>query len=43
MYTVLKYNEKTQEWETILETYNERDVVVTHRRLKKEGYNTIID
>lgn len=43
MYIVLKYNEDTKEWETVLETYNEREAVVTHRRLKKQGYNVIID
>lgn len=43
MYTVLKYNEDTQEWETVLETYSEREAVVTHRRLIKQGYNAIID
>lgn len=43
LYTVLKYNDDTQQWEVALETYDEKEAVVLHRRLRKQGINAIID
>ena len=43
IYTVLIYNNKSQEWTTVIETEDEKEAVDLYRKLMKEKKNVIID